>query len=108
MNYLQGSCQSPRTSAIVSRCAQGAFASTGATERGPLTARSQAPSREPERRLAMRCVSAVVRARAPQVSGGRRLGHQSELRHHLNLIEVEPSGCDGLPFDAEDLHSAAV
>src|SRR6266550_7589054 len=30
MNYLQGSCQSPHTSAIVSRCAQGAFASTGA------------------------------------------------------------------------------
>jgi hypothetical protein len=29
MNQLQGSCQSPRASGIVSRCAQGAFASTG-------------------------------------------------------------------------------
>jgi hypothetical protein len=32
MNHLQGSCQSPRASAIVSRYAQGAFASTGPCE----------------------------------------------------------------------------
>jgi hypothetical protein len=33
MNHLQGSCQPPRASAIVSRCAQGAFASTGPAQR---------------------------------------------------------------------------
>jgi hypothetical protein len=59
-------------------------------------------------RTMMRCVSAVVPHSRVAMSGGCRLGHQSELRHHLNLIEVEPSVCDGLPFDAEDLHSAAV
>ena len=35
MNYLQGSCQSPRASAIVSRCAQGAFANTRAGQVAP-------------------------------------------------------------------------
>jgi len=41
------------------------------------------------------------RPRSRGKSGGRWLGHSAELRHHLNLVEVELRMRDRLSLDAE-------
>src|SRR5205807_10590572 len=41
-------------------------------------------------------------------SRSRRLGHETELGHDLNLIEIQPRVCDRVALDAEDLYTASL